>query len=146
MPAKNKKTTLSKIIRYIIFATNIIVIVLLASSSLAWRVSPLKTNLFSYIGLGFASIASQYCISSFVGYLFEMETCFISLIALLVCYKPILTFSTSSFPKEAPPNSIKILTYNVEGFRNEAHKNALQHPVLEYIADTDADIVCLQNT
>ncbi|MGB4567985.1 MAG: hypothetical protein WBH96_03215, partial [Dysgonamonadaceae bacterium] len=53
MPAKNKKTTLSKIIRYIIFATNIIVIVLLASSSLAWRVSPLKTNLFSYIGLGF---------------------------------------------------------------------------------------------
>ena len=28
----------------------------------------------------------------------------------------------------------------MEGFRNEAHKNAFTHPVLEYIADTDADM------
>ena len=146
MPAKNKKTTLSKIIRYIIFATNIIVIVLLASSSLAWRVSPLKTNLFSYIGLGFGILLLLNIAYLLLWVIFsKWKLAFISLIALLVCYKPILTFfPLHLFPKEAPPNSIKILTYNVEGFRNEAHKNAFTHPVLEYIADTDADIVCLQ--
>ena len=105
----------------------------------------IETNLFSYIGLGFGILLLLNIAYLLLWVIFsKWKLAFISLIALLVCYKPILTFSTSSFPEEAPPNSIKILTYNVEGFRNEAHKNAFTHPVLEYIADTDADIVCLQ--
>jgi hypothetical protein len=43
-------------VRNTIFATNIVAILLLFSSFLSWRVSPLKTNLFSYIGIMFGLI------------------------------------------------------------------------------------------
>jgi len=146
MPAINKKITFGEIIKNIIFATNIIAIVLLASSSLAWKVSPLKTNFFSYIGLGFGIIVFVNIVYLLMWVIFsKWKLALISLIALLVCYKPILTFfPLHLFPKEAPQKSIKVLTYNVEGFRNEMQKNASTHPILEYIANADADIVCLQ--
>lgn len=146
MPAKNKKTTFRKAIKCIIFGTNIIAILLLVSSPLAWKVSPLKTNFFSYIGLGFGLILFINIAYLILWVMFsKWKLVVIALAALLICYKPILTFFPFHFfPEETPPNSIKILTYNVEGFRNEAQKNAHARPLLEYIANTDADIVCLQ--
>jgi len=146
MSAKNKKITFRKIIQYLVFATNIIAIILLVSSPLAWKVSPLKTNFFSYIGLGFGIIWLVNIVYLFLWILFsKWKLALISLIALVVCHKPILTFSPLHlFPKEVPQKNIKVLTYNVEGFRNEMQKNAPAHPILEYIANTDADIVCLQ--
>ena len=56
MPAKNNRGGLRRFITWIIFATNIVAIILLFCSFLSWNVSTLKTNLFSYIGLGFAFI------------------------------------------------------------------------------------------
>ena len=56
MPAKNKTNLFTKAIKKTIFATNIVAILLLLSARLAWHVSPLKTNLFSYIGLAFGFI------------------------------------------------------------------------------------------
>ena len=52
----NKKRSARDYIRWIIFASNLVAILLLFTSFLSWRVSPLKTNLFSYIGLGFGLI------------------------------------------------------------------------------------------
>ncbi len=56
MRAKNKKIRFRDIVIWIIFATNVAAIILLFGSFLSWKVSPLKTNLFSYIGLGFGLI------------------------------------------------------------------------------------------
>ena len=56
MPAKNKTNLFTKAIKKTIFATNIVAILLLLSARLAWHVSTLKTNLFSYIGLAFGFI------------------------------------------------------------------------------------------
>lgn len=146
MPAKNKKYKFRDVVKYLIFATNIIAIVLLLSSSLAWKVSPLKTNLFSYIGLGFGIIFFINVFYLFFWmFFFKWKLALVSLIALLVCYKPIFTFFPfHPFPHKQPENAIKILTYNIEGLRNEYKKGQAEHPILEYIAKTDADIVCLQ--
>ncbi len=65
-------------------------------------------------------------------------------IALILCYKPITSFFPLNLKTQAiPEKSLKILTYNVMGFMGEAKKNSA-HPLLQYIAKTDADIVCLQ--
>ena len=37
-----------------------------------------------------------------------------------------------------------MLTYNVQGFPSEREVKASERPILDYIASTDADIVCLQ--
>lgn len=146
MPAKNKKIAFRDVVKYIIFTTNIIAIALLFCSPLAWHVSPLKTNFFSYIGLAFGFIFYINLLYFFFWLLFsKWRLALVSLIAMVICFKPVTTFFPfHPFPKKAPATAIKILTYNVEGFRNENRKGQSEHPLLEYIAKTDADIVCLQ--
>ena len=146
MRVKNKNLRFRDIVKWAIFATNVAAIILLFCSYLSWQVSPLKTNLFSYIGLGFGLIFLAN-----IGYLIfwivfsKWRLALISFCAILLCYKPVTTFFPIHFISEKEPEgSIKLLTYNVQGFAEERNKSASQHPILDYIADTDADIVCLQ--
>lgn len=146
MRVRNKKITFGRIIKYLVFATNIIMIGLLLSSFLAWKISPLKTNIFSYIGLGFGVILLiniLYLILWIVTKKWWLAI--FSLASLLICTKPITTFFPLNISKkEIPEKSIKILTYNVKAFENESKRDCEKRPLLNYIADTDADIVCLQ--
>lgn len=146
MPAKNRNIRFTGVVRQFIFATNIFAILLMLSSFLSWQVSPLKTNLFSYIGLGFGFILLLNILYLILWILFKKwKLALISILALLVCYKPIITFfPLNIINKEAPEGSIKVLTYNVQGFINERSKKTKDNPLLNYIAETDADIVCLQ--
>ncbi|MEA4918777.1 endonuclease/exonuclease/phosphatase family protein [Proteiniphilum sp.] len=146
MRARSKRLKIRDMIKWMIFATNVVAIILLFSSFLSWEVSPLKTNLFSYIGLGFGFILLINVVYLVFWIIFsKWKLALISLSAILLCYKPATTFSPLHFiSKEEPEESIKLLTYNVQGFPQERKKNASHHPILEYIADTDADIVCLQ--
>ncbi len=146
MPAKNKIVLLRGIVRNIIFATNIIAILLLFSSFLSWRVSPLKTNLFSYLGIAFGFVLLINVAYLFFWILFKKwKLALVSLVSLVLCHNPITTFfPLNLFPEKPPKNSLKILTYNVEGFINENKIEDARHPILDYIVETDADIVCLQ--
>ena len=146
MPAKNKKRGFRKFIRQIIFATNIVAIILLLCSFLSWNVSTLKTNLFSYIGLGFGFILLINIAYLIFWVVFsKWKEALICIIVLVLCYKPVTTFFPLNLrsPK-APQSALKILTYNVQGFPNERNKSSKEHPILDYIVSTDADIVLLQ--
>jgi endonuclease/exonuclease/phosphatase family metal-dependent hydrolase len=146
MPARNKKRKFRDVVKLVIFLTNIFAIALLFSSFLAWNVSTLKTNLFSYIGLGFGFILLLNIAYLVFWLLFsKWKYAAICLIALLICYKPVTTFFPIKINQpKAPEKSIQILTYNVQGFPKERDKNSRERPILDYISETDADIVCLQ--
>lgn len=146
MPVRNKKRSFRDVVKLVIFATNLLAIILLFCSFLAWNVSTLKTNFFSYIGLGFGFILLlniAYLILWLV--LSNWKYAAVSMIAILLCYKPITTFFPLHVNSPKPPiNAIKVLSYNVQGFTEERNKDSKEQPILDYIADTDADIVCLQ--
>lgn len=146
MPAKNKRTRFRDVVKWAIFATNIVAIILLFCAHLSWSVSPLKTNLFSYIGLGFGFILLiNIAYLVFWAIFSKWGLAFISLASILLCYKPVSTFFPMHLGGPKPPgDAIKVLTYNVQGFPSERMVAASERPILEYIADTDADIVCLQ--
>jgi len=146
MRARNKKIRFRDIVKWIIFATNIVAIILLFCSFLSWNVSPLKTNLFSYIGLGFGMIfLLNICYLVFWIIFSKWKLALVSLIAIILCYKPVTTFfPVNLFSDDAPAEALEVLTYNVQGFQEERSKNSSEHPILDYIARTDADIVCLQ--
>lgn len=145
MRAKNRKVQFRKILKWAIFATNVVAIILLLSSRLAWTVSPLKTNLFSYIGLAFVFILLLNIAYLILWIVFsKWKLAFISFLALVISYKPIITyFPMNLFSSKKTENTIKVLSYNIQAFLNESGKNE-EHPILDYIAKTDADIVCLQ--
>jgi endonuclease/exonuclease/phosphatase family metal-dependent hydrolase len=146
MRARNKKIRFRDFVVWIIFATNVAAIILLFCSFLSWNVSPLRTNLFSYIGLGFGFIfLLNVCYLVFWIIFSKWKLALISLAAMLLCYKPVTTFFPMHlFPDKAPAETLQVLTYNVQGFPGERDKTSREHPILDYIARTDADIVCLQ--
>lgn len=145
MRAKTKKMRFSGMVKWIIFATNIVAMALLFCSFLSWKVSPLKTNLFSYIGLGFGFVLFTNVAYFLFWVIFsKWKLALISVFAIILCYQPVTTyFPLHPFATEAPEKSVKLLTYNVQGFPNERKKSSF-HPILDYISTSNADIVCLQ--
>ena len=71
---------------------------------------------------------------------------FVITCSFLICWKPITRyFPIHPFPVDiTEKNIIKILTYNVMAFGYQNHTADKPNPIIQYIANSDADIVCLQ--
>ena len=138
-------TMVQKIIKALFVVVTITSIILLFLSFPAWYVSPLRTAFFSFMGIAFPIILTSniLCLIFWV-LLKKWKVVLIIGAALVLCYKPITTFFPLNLKTQTVPDEpLKMLTYNVMGFMGESKKNSA-HPLLEYIAKTDADIVCLQ--
>lgn len=134
-----------KLIKAIALTITVLSIFLLLLSFPAWYISPLRTAFFSFMGIAFPVIllANILCLLFWI-ILKKWRFAFVIILALIVCIKPITTFFPLNIKTQpVPEESLKVLTYNVMGFLLEA-KRTSAHPLLEYIAKTDADIVCLQ--
>lgn len=138
---------LKKTFRIIFLGINIFTLLLLLSSFLAWNVSPEKTTVFSYIGLGFpAVLLVNIMFLIFWIFLFSWKTVLLNVVVLLICYSPITTYFALNFTdKKVPENAIKILSYNVRGVSWQLDKKWTEnHPMVQYLKSVDADIICMQ--
>lgn len=146
MPAKNKSFKVRGFVKRLIFATNIVAIAFLLCAFLAWNVSPMKTALFSYIGILFPFIFFiNICYLILWIFFSKWKLALITISALIICYQPICAyFPMNLHPKTTSEKTIKVLTYNVMGFYHESNKQSPKHPILNFIRQSDADIVCLQ--
>ena len=134
-----------KLIKLLFLIVTIVSIFLLLLSPLAWYVSPYRTSIFSFLGLAFPIILISNVLCLILWLLLKKrKTALIIGLALIVTYKPITTLFPLNFKRQTvPEKSLKVLSYNVMGFMRESKKESA-HPLVEYIAKTDADIVCLQ--
>jgi len=146
MPVGNSQNIFIRLLSGIVFISNLVAIALLFSAFLSWNVSPLRTNIFQFTGLGFGVIlAVNVAFLLFWIIVTKWRFVIVSLLALVICYKPILTFfPLNFFSRDVPENTIKVLSYNVHGFLTDRSEQGGARPTLEYIAALDADIVLLQ--
>lgn len=148
MQAKsNVITHVRNVLKTIFLGINIFALMLLLMSFLAWNISPEHTTLFSYIGLGFPFILLAN-ILFFVLWIifFNWKAAGLNAVVMIVCYSPITTYFALNFTnKDAPANSIKVLSYNVSGVKWQLHKKwDSSHPMVQYLSSVDADIICMQ--
>lgn len=134
-----------KLIKLLFLTISIVSIFLLLLTPLAWYISPFRTTIFSFIGLAFPIILTSNTLSLILWLLLKKrKVALIIGIALIISYKPITTlFPLNIKQQRVPEENLKVLSYNVMGFIRESKKESA-HPLLEYIAKKDADIVCLQ--
>lgn len=72
------------------------------------------------------------------------KTALLPLIGFLLCYSQLRTYLPLNFHTANPPEeSIKFLSYNIMGF-NGAGKKDGKNPILTYLKESNADILCLQ--
>jgi len=157
MPATNKKDKTGKIerftakkigkfIKYTVFATNIVAIVFLLLSILSWTVVPSKITFIAYLGLIFPiTLFINVCYLILWLIFWRWKYALVQLAVIACCWQPISTcFPIHFASKKLPENKIKILTYNVRGFNWLTGDKARNNPIFDYIINSDADIVCLQ--
>lgn len=138
---------LKRIYNSSLFTINIVFIVLLILSAFSDRVSPDKIVYFSFLGMVFPFILVINLCFVVWWLLFrrwkQLLTC---LIAIFICWGAVNTYFPLHLKTEKlPDDAIKILTYNVMGFHHSTpHTEKKPNPVLQYIVDSEADVVCIQ--
>ncbi len=151
MPVRNNenvgKKIFTNIIKYLFVTANIIAALLLIIAAYSDRIPPDKSMIFSYLGLAFP----YFCLLNIVFivywmFLKEWRFLLIGAITLIICWQPVrsyfpLHFRTDPLPTE---NVIKVLTYNVMGFGYKDHTEESPNEIIQFIAESNADIVCMQ--
>lgn len=136
-----------KILGPILFILNIITLVLFILSAFSDRISPDKSIIFPLLGLAFPFITGVNILFLIVwSILNQWKYILLNIIVLVIGGNAIITyFPVHSETKDIPPDCIKILSYNVMQFEHKK-ANTQDNPnyVLEYILNSKADIVCIQ--
>lgn len=139
--------TLRLLFKSLFVLANVLVVVLFIVSAYSDRVSPNTVLGFSYLGLAFPVLCIlNLCFIVYWLFLFEWRFLLIGLCAVLICWGPVRKYfpyhgRVDDIPKE---NVLKVLTYNVMGFAYKNHSKESPNKIIQYIAQSDADIVCLQ--
>ena len=72
------------------------------------------------------------------------KTALLPLIGLLLCYSQTRTYLPINFhTNKLPETSFKLLSYNIMGFDGAIKQNG-KNPILTYLKESNADILCLQ--
>lgn len=136
------------LLQYIFVVANGAAFLLLVASAYSDRFSPESSLLFPYLGLGFP----LFCLLNGAFLLYWLFTkswkfLWISVAAFLLSGGAVARYLPWHSSREALPaeeERLKVLTYNVMAFGYKDHTKQAPNPILQYIANSGADIVCLQ--
>jgi endonuclease/exonuclease/phosphatase family metal-dependent hydrolase len=120
---------------------------ILLISAFSDRISPLSNSYIPYFGLFFPFIFVFNVLFFIFWIIFrKWKQAGITLAVFIICSGAILIYFPIHSPtKKLPENSVKVLTYNVMRFdQQKKHSKENPNPILQYIIDQDADIICLQ--
>jgi endonuclease/exonuclease/phosphatase family metal-dependent hydrolase len=126
---------------------NIILVVLLTSSAYSDHISPLKSILFAYLGLAFPVLLLAN-ILFLIYWIITRKWLLVTILSLAfgVCWVPISNYCPLHVKTKSIPEGeiIKVLSYNVMSFAYKDHTKKSPNKIIQYIAESGADIVCLQ--
>ena len=135
------------LIQSIITTLSIIAALLFIVAAYSDSVSPNQSLLFSYLGLLFPVFLMLHsCFLLYWLILRKWMMLFVCLCSLFMCWQPISRY-IPFHPVQvdvSSKNILKILTYNVMAFGYQDHTPEKQNEILQYISNSGADIVCMQ--
>lgn len=137
---------IGKLLGWILLGVNTLIVVFLFLSAYSPYFQPQAHPLLSCIGLAFPIF---WC-ANFLFLLFwsvvYRKYIFLSLLAIIGCWDATYTYCPINlFPNSKEEGTIKILSFNTEAFsERKPHTKESPNPILSYLANSHADIICLQ--
>lgn len=133
-----------KAVSVFVLLINILMVVALVVSAYSQYFDPEKHPALSCAGLVFPFFLLAVILFLVFWLIFRRRFSLFSFIALIICLPQIRTYIPINFhSKDVPQARIKMLSYNVMAFGNMERVNG-ENPILQYIAKSNADIVCMQ--
>lgn len=136
---------LGNFVALLILAINALFTGLLLLAAYSPYIQPVSHPVQSCFGLTFPIFALiNGCFLIFWLAIQRYKTALLPLAGLLLCYSQLRTYLPLNFhTSDIPEESIKLLSYNIMGFDGAGKKNG-KNPILTYLKESDADILCLQ--
>lgn len=138
---------LGKLLRTIILLANVLFVLLLWLSAFSPYLDPKQFPILSCAGLAFPIfLTANICFMVF-WLLFYKRYVIAPLLGLIICAGQIRTYIpiNINLTNELPEGSFKVLSYNCMAFDgHKMHTKESPNPILQYIVDSNADIVCMQ--
>lgn len=136
---------LGNFVALLILAVNALFTGLLLFTAYSPHIQPVTHPVQSCLGLTFPvflMINAGFLIFWLV--IQRYRSALLPLIGMLLCYSQIRTYLPINFHTDhLPETSIKLLSYNIMGFDGAAKQDG-KNPILTYLKESGADILCLQ--
>ncbi len=135
---------IKKIFQSIFIAANLFVIAAMIFCAYTTYLPPQHYPNWSYFGLVFPVFL--FLDMAFVVFwlIFKLKFAMLPLAGLLVCIGAVRAYFPINIPQNHPSDAIKFLSYNVLHFGEDHTLEPEENPILNYILQSGADIVCLQ--
>lgn len=135
---------LKRILTRLVLGVNVLSALLLLACGLSAELNPVTYPYLSLLGLTFPFFLLLNIAFVLFWLVFDIYYIWLPLIGLLCSSVYIYDYFPLNVTQDVPEDALKIMTYNNEYFgRAEKDENGT-YPVLEYMATSGADIICLQ--
>lgn len=127
----------------IIAGANTVTAILMWISGFSDHINPVEHPFMACAGLAFPVFLCLNLAFLVFWIVFKWRMTAIPVVAFLVAYAPIRTYIPINNRADIPPEAIKILSYNTQGFNAKGDIHDF-NSIVTYIKESNADIVCLQ--
>lgn len=135
---------LKRITVQMVAGANVATIAVMAFSGFSDRISPAEHPVLAQAGLGFPILLLVNLAFLIFWLSFSKRHAMLPIAGYLLCCVPIRNYFPVNLPADAPEGSVKVLSYNVLYFQPLDGWQDGRNPMMDYIAQSGADIVCLQ--
>ena len=125
----------------VVAGANIATVIIMMFIGFSDRLNPATFPLLSNVGLVFPFFLFINFAFLVFWVIFKTRGVWIPLAGFLLCYIPIRNYCPLNVGHEPPRDAIKVLSYNVWLFAGWEDGENNSNPILDYIAEQDADIV-----
>lgn len=137
---KQLKTATTRLVA----GANIATIVVMLAVGYSDRVYPADHPTIACLGLGLPFLLLANLAFVILWAIFKKRMLLIPIIGYALCWQPMTTYMPWAIPSRIADDDVKVLSYNVECFGAKDLSDDDEIPVLDYIRNCNADIVCLQ--
>ena len=137
---------LGKLVILLLGAVNLLFVVIMLCTAYSPYIQPVEHPVLSCLGLAFPIFLLLN-----VGFLLfwliiqQYKCALLPLVGFLLCIPQIQTYCPVNFGTDnLPEENLKLVSYNIMGFGDQTSGKGMDNPVLNYLKDSDADILCLQ--
>jgi len=126
---------------------NIAVIILLWLCCASTYLHPEEAPKLSLSGLLFPFFLFTNIAFIFFWLIFKIKRVWLPLVGLVACWSFVNDYMPINLPSTPPTDALKVITYNTKGFGADAAIDSSgQNRLMSYLKESDADIICLQET
>lgn len=123
---------------------NVATIIIMLLIGYSGNINPAEHPTIASVGLFFPIFLVINLLFLVFWILFYWRGALIPILGYIVAYVPVRTYIPFNYPSAPPEGAIKVLSFNVYNFAVADGGRGLDNGIVDYILNSGADIVCLQ--